>query len=118
MRSWRYLIRAAVGAVRDQVAGLSGSLPHWTLETLTRKAGMGRSAFIERFGAVVGETPLRYLTRWRIQLAKRLLADSALSLEQIAERVGYDSAAAFSRVFTKTARVSPGLYRRNVQRAA
>ena len=91
---------------------------HWTLETLTRKAGMGRSAFVERFGAVVGETPLRYLTRWRIQLAKRLLADSALSLEQIAERVGYDSAAAFSRMFTKTARLSPGLYRRNVQRAA
>jgi transcriptional regulator GlxA family with amidase domain len=79
---------------------------------------MGRSAFVERFGAVVGETPLRYLTRWRIQLAKRLLADSGLSLDQIAARVGYDSAASFSRVFTKTARVSPGLYRRNVKRAA
>ena len=91
---------------------------HWTLETLSRRAAMGRSAFVERFGTVVGETPLRYLISWRIQVAKRLLADSGLSLEQIAERVGYDSAASFSRVFKKTARVSPGEYRRGAKRVA
>jgi AraC-like DNA-binding protein len=105
-----------LGAALEAIHSEPGA--RWTLETLTRKAGMGRSAFVERFGAVMGETPLRYLTRWRIQLAKRLLADSGLSLEQIAERVGYDSAASFSRVFTKTARVSPALYRRNVKHAA
>lgn len=90
----------------------------WTLETLSRRAAMGRSAFVERFGSVVGETPLRYLTRWRIQVAKRLLADPGLGLEQVAERVGYDSAASFSRAFKKTAGVSPGHYRRGVKRVA
>ncbi len=86
----------------------------WTLESLSRKAAMGRTAFAERFRTVVGETPLRYLTLWRIQNAKRLLAESRLSLEQIADRVGYESAASFSRVFVKTTGRRPGAYRRTV----
>ena len=53
-----------------------------------------------------------------MQLAKRLLADAGLGLEQIAERVGYESAAALSRVFKKTAGVSPGAYRRKVKQIA
>lgn len=84
---------------------------HWNLEALARRANMGRTAFADRFAKVVGETPLRYLTLWRIQTAKRLLADTMLSLDQVAERVGYDSAAAFSRVFKKHAGVAPGRWR-------
>ena len=116
--------RGVLAALADPRLGVALEAIHseprarWTLETLSRRAAMGRSAFVERFGSVVGETPLRYLTRWRIQVAKRLLADPGLGLEQIAERVGYESAAAFSRVFKKTAGVSPGQYRRNVKRVA
>ncbi|MDP1861741.1 MAG: AraC family transcriptional regulator [Gemmatimonadaceae bacterium] len=87
----------------------------WTLDLLSRRAAMGRSAFAERFREVVGETPLRYLTKWRVQRAKRLLAESQLSRDRIAELVGYESAASMSRVFRKTAGVSPGVYRRTVR---
>ena len=105
-----------LGAALDAIH--SEPRARWTLETLSRRAAMGRSAFAERFGSVVGETPLRYLTRWRVQIAKRLLADSGLSLEQIGERVGYDSAASFSRVFKSTTGVSPGRYRQDVKHVA
>jgi AraC family transcriptional regulator, activator of mtrCDE len=88
----------------------------WTLEALSRCAAMGRTAFAERFTAVMGHTPLRYVTLWRMQLAKRMLADSRLSLEQIADRVGYESGAAFSRVFKKAAGMSPGAYRQSSRR--
>lgn len=97
---------AALSAMHEDPAA------HWTLDTLSRRAAMGRTAFAERFSAVVGETPLRYLTRWRVQAAQRLLSESHLSIEQIAERVGYDTGASFSRVFKKTAGVNPGAYRR------
>lgn len=83
----------------------------WTVGTLSRQANMGRTAFAERFGAVVGDPPLRYLARWRVQLAKRMLAESSLSLEQIAERVGYDSGPAFSRAFKKHTGMAPGAWR-------
>jgi len=96
----------ALTAIHEQPAA------RWTLETLSRRAAMGRSAFAERFHDVVGVTPLQYVTLWRMQDAKRLLTESQLSLEQISERVGYDSGASFSRVFTKTTGRTPGAYRR------
>ena len=101
----------ALAAIHDQPTA------HWTLESLGRKAAMGRTAFAQRFREVVGQTPLQYLTLWRVQNAKRLLAESGLSLEQIAERVGYESAASFSRVFKRATGSSPGAYRRESQRA-
>lgn len=96
----------ALAAIHDEPAA------RWTLASLSRKAAMGRTAFAERFRAVVRQTPLQYLTHWRVQHAKRLLAESGLSLEQIAERSGYESAASFSRVFKRTTGTSPGGYRR------
>lgn len=84
----------------------------WTIDSLCSHAAMGRSAFAERFREVLGETPLRYVTLWRIQRAKRLLAESDLTRDRIASIVGYESAAALSRVFQKVAGVSPGAYRR------
>jgi AraC-like DNA-binding protein len=91
---------------------------HWTLERLGREAALGRSAFAARFRAVVGEPPLQYLTRWRVQMASRLLAESRLPLERIAERVGYESAASLSRAFRKTTGSSPGAYRRQARETA
>lgn len=111
--------RGVLGALADPRLASALAAMHeeprapWTLDNLSRRAAMGRTAFAERFNQVVGETPLRYLTLWRMQLARRLLAESDLSLEQIAERVGYQSAAAFSRVFKKTAGASPGAFRRS-----
>jgi AraC-like DNA-binding protein len=98
---------AALAAMHEQP-----SAP-WTLEGLSRRAAMARTTFTERFRAVVGETPLRYLTYWRIQNAKRLLAESRLCIDQVATRVGYESAASFSRVFRRTAGINPGAYRKS-----
>jgi AraC-like DNA-binding protein len=88
----------------------------WTLESLGRRAAMGRTAFAERFRDVVGTTPLQYLTFWRVQQAKRLLMETQLSLGQIADRVGYESGASLSRVFRRNTGASPGAYRRSLQR--
>lgn len=84
----------------------------WTVETLAATARMSRSAFALRFKAVVGETPLDYLTRWRIYKAKCLLRQSDLALTEIADRVGYGTDAAFNRVFKRLVGVAPGEYRR------
>ncbi|MCI0432752.1 MAG: AraC family transcriptional regulator [Gemmatimonadetes bacterium] len=87
----------------------------WTLERLARVAALSRTSFAERFRSVVGLTPLQYLTHWRMQLARRWLAESRLSLEAIAGRVGYDSAASFSRAFRKATGGSPGAWRREAR---
>ena len=85
----------------------------WTLATLGQRAAMGRTAFAETFRTVVGQTPLQYLTTWRIQKAKSLLLDTHLPLDRIAEQVGYDSATSLSRVFRRTTGASPGAFRRD-----
>lgn len=84
----------------------------WTLESLARRAGMSRSAFAARFLQLAGQTPMHYLTLWRMQLARRLLTESALGTASIAERVGYQAEAAFSKAFKKLVGVGPGAYRR------
>ncbi len=83
-----------------------------SLESLARSAGMSRTQFAERFKQVVGMSPMRYVTLWRMQRARRLLVDGDLTLERIAEQVGYESAAAFSRVFRRSLGEPPGSYRR------
>src|SRR5690606_7259061 len=98
----------ALAAIHDEPTA------NWTIETLGRKAAMGRTAFATRFREVVGQTPLEYITAWRMQLGKRLLRETRLSLEQIASRVGYESSASFSRVFTRQVGERPGAYRRRL----
>jgi AraC-like DNA-binding protein len=73
---------------------------------------MSRSSFTERFTTLVGEPPLKYLTRWRVNLAARLLASPTISVAEVAERVGYDSEAAFSRAFKRHLGSAPTVYRR------
>ncbi|MET7992570.1 AraC family transcriptional regulator [Amycolatopsis sp. NPDC005232] len=92
---------------------LHADLAHpWTVETLAREAGLSRSAFAAAFRAVVGETPLGYLTSWRLHQAKRLLRETDLSVAQIAARVGYESNAALTRVFSRREGTMPGAWRR------
>jgi len=83
----------------------------WTLEKLARGAGLSRSALAERFNGFVGQPPMQYLTRWRIQLAAKLLAEDARKVSAVAMEVGYDSEAAFSRAFKKSVGVSPAAWR-------
>lgn len=78
----------------------------WTLDELAELAGMSRTSFATRFRATVGQTPIDYLTRWRMSVAQQLLGQGK-PVKAIAASVGYDSAAAFSRVFARTLGQSP-----------
>ena len=86
----------------------------WTVATLAAKVGMSRSAFAARFTRVVGESPLQYLTRWRLQKAAGLLRDGSSGLAEIAARVGYESDAAFNKAFKRWMGTTPGAYRRSL----
>lgn len=83
----------------------------WTVETLAREAGMSRSAFAARFKAVVGRTPLDYLTHWRIYRASRMIQKRGAVLADVSRSVGYDSPAAFNRAFKKETGQTPGAFR-------
>jgi AraC-like DNA-binding protein len=60
---------------------------------------MSRSAFVDHFSKVVGDSPLRYLARWRLSLAQELLRSGSVGVAEAAHRVGYRSEAGFSRAF-------------------
>jgi AraC-like DNA-binding protein len=83
----------------------------WTVETLARSVAVSRSVLDERFRQVLGRSPIRYLTDWRMHLAEDLLAGGT-SVAAAARRVGYDSEESFSRAFKRTHAVSPGAWRR------
>lgn len=113
---------AMLAAIADKQIGAALALMHkdpsqgWTLDTLARGAGMSRSALALRFHQLVGHTPMQYLTMWRMQLARKLLTESALGTATVAERVGYQSEAAFSKAFKKAVGKGPGAYRREQSR--
>lgn len=110
-----------LGALGDPQIGAALGLIHenpgsaWTVQTLAESAGMSRSAFATRFNRLVGEPPLHYLTRWRMQKAQRLLRDGRSSLADVAASVGYDSEAAFSKAFKRAVGAAPGAYRRRAR---
>ena len=84
----------------------------WTLESLAHEVGVSRSALAERFMQFVGQPPMQYLTNWRMQLAANQLLSGSDSIATIAERVGYESEAAFSRAFKKVVGIPPSEWRR------
>jgi AraC-like DNA-binding protein len=88
----------------------------WTVVSLAQAAGMSRSRFALRFAELVGATPVRYLTEWRLYRAAELLADPVHSLRTVAQHSGYASEAAFSKAFKRRFGVSPDAYRRNRDR--
>lgn len=83
----------------------------WTLGALADAAHMSRSAFAARFKLLVGETPLEYVTTWRVQQAKSLLEEGRTPLKQIVASLGYASDAAFRAAFRKRVGATPGEYR-------
>ncbi len=84
----------------------------WTVQSLATASGMSRSAFALRFKEMVGETPLEYLTSWRMQKATALLQKNDTKLFEVAKSVGYDSDAAFSKAFKRIFGAAPREYRR------
>jgi AraC-like DNA-binding protein len=84
----------------------------WTVAELAERVGMSRTAFAVRFKAKAGVGPLEHLTQWRVQKGCELLREGQKSLDEIAWRVGYESAAAFSKAFKREMGVAPGAFRR------
>ncbi|MEZ5355492.1 MAG: AraC family transcriptional regulator [Bryobacteraceae bacterium] len=106
-----------LAGLRDPMVGRALTALHqdagrpWTVEGLARVAGLSRSVFAQRFTGIVGHPPMQYLALWRMQLAARLLADGS-GVAAVAEAVGYESEAAFSRTFKKLVGKAPGTWRR------
>jgi len=84
----------------------------WTVKQLAFCSGMSRSAFANRFTKLVGESPLRYLSRWRMHKAIELIHENKMTTAEIASLVGYESEAAFSKAFKKLNGQGPGAFRR------
>jgi AraC-like DNA-binding protein len=84
----------------------------WTLTRLASRAAMSRTAFAQRFRALVGETPINYLATWRMQKAAYLLEMGTMSIVDVAARVGYASELAFAKAFRRLIGVPPGAYAR------
>ena len=107
-----------LGALRDPSIGAVLGFIHeapdkrWTVPAMAATVGMSRSPFAAKFTALVGQSPMVYLQRWRMQVAATLIRQQSVPLSSVAERVGYDSPAAFSRVFTRELGMPPGQYRR------
>lgn len=89
----------------------------WTVQKLAARAALSRSAFFARFQRVVGMKPMAYLLAWRMALARRWLRERQLSLDQIAERIGYSSASTFGVAFARHVGQPPIRYSQSVNGA-
>lgn len=111
-----------VAALRDpRLAGALLALHQqpgrdWTVEQLAAHCNTSRSVFAERFQLTIGMTPLRYVTEVRMRLASQWLTLERVPIEEVAQRLGYMSQAAFSRAFKRVTGRTPGLSRRLKQR--
>jgi AraC-like DNA-binding protein len=97
-------IGAALSAVHDSVSTA------WTVGSLAEAAGMSRSGFAARFKELLGQTPLEYVTEWRMQKAMQLLQQRDKKLIDVARSVGYESDASFSKAFKRVVGANPGEY--------
>lgn len=113
-----------LGALRDPVIGRALMMMHsnpaaaWTVASMAREVNLSRATLNRRFTAFVGEPPLSYLTRWRMDLAARELRGTEDAVSAIAHRVGYTSEFAFSRAFSRVRGLPPGRYRAELKRGA
>jgi AraC-like DNA-binding protein len=123
IRSWMETDPGArsgwLGALQDAQIGRAISLIHrdparaWTVAALADEAAMSRSAFAARFTELVGEPAMAYVARWRMHLALSALREEGATVGELADRLGYQSEAAFSRAFKRILGVSPGAARRS-----
>lgn len=106
-----------LAAINDPLLGRALQIVHgapgrrWTVDDIAREAGTSRTVLAERFTAVLGQSPIEYVTQWRMQLAADRLRSSRDSLAAIAGDIGYESEAAFNRAFKRVTGVTPGRWR-------
>jgi len=113
-----------LAGLRDEHVGRALALLHatpgraWSLPSLSSAVGLSRSSLADRFTHLVGEPPMQYLARWRMQVAAGRLSSTSDGLAAIAGDVGYGSEAAFNRAFKKLVGVPPATWRRRARAAA
>ncbi len=106
-----------LAALRDQPISTALGLIHqspergWKVEELADAVALSRSAFSARFTQLVGEPPMKYLTRWRMHKATRLLKNE-VKMGKIAQQLGYDSEVAFRKAFKREVGMPPARYRK------
>jgi AraC-like DNA-binding protein len=108
-----------LAGVRDRFVGRALSLLHaqpaysWTVDELAKKVGLSRSALAQRFTDLLGQPPMQYLARWRLQIAAHELLIGCKSVVAVAAQVGYDSEAAFNRAFKREFGTPPAGWRKS-----
>jgi len=113
-----------LAAANDTVLGRALGWLHrapaqsWTVERLARRVGVSRTVLAERFVRRLGQPPMRYLARWRLQVGAHLLRTTSAPLKEIADRVGYVSEAAFGRAFKRIFGRPPADWRRRARNGA
>jgi AraC-like DNA-binding protein len=113
-----------LAGTRDPIAGAALALlhrrpaEHWTIDRLACDIGTSRSVLSDRFTRYLGEPPLTYLARWRMQLASRMLQTTKATVLQVGLAVGYESEAAFVRAFKREFGLPPARYRKSLGESA
>jgi transcriptional regulator GlxA family with amidase domain len=108
-----------LAGLRDPFVARSLALIHtrvnepWTVGDLAREVGLSRSALADRFTRLIGEPPMHYLSRWRLQVAAQRLSTSHDPVSRVAIEVGYESEAAFSRAFKGRFGAPPATWRKS-----
>jgi transcriptional regulator GlxA family with amidase domain len=116
--------RGWLAGLRDRFVGRALALMHdapgiaWTVDELGRRVGLSRSALHERFAELIGQPPMQYLANWRIQAGAALLRNTTATVAWVAQEVGYESGAAFTRAFKRLVGKSPALWRQQSARPA
>jgi AraC-like DNA-binding protein len=110
--------RGWLAALQDPYVGKALRFLHespmrpWTVDVLAHEVAISRSGLAQRFTRLLGESPMKYLSEWRMHLAKQMLRDRGDNIQSIAERVGYESQPAFNRAFKKATGSPPAVWRR------
>ena len=110
-------LRALKDRKIQEVLNLIHKFPeeNWSLNSLARKAGISRTLLANKFRELVGETPMKYLFKWRMQLAKNLLENSEQTNLEIASQIGYQSETAFNRAFKTHFDLTPHKFKKSVK---
>jgi len=103
--------------LQDPVINRALSMVHaqpgsdWSIDMLAQNVGLSPSRFASRFKETLGESPMQYVSKWRIHVASRLLKKTESNISEIASQVGYENLAAFNRAFKRHLSMPPGAWR-------
>ena len=106
-----------LAGVRDPEVGKALALLHrqpahpWTIASLAKEVGTSRTVLAERFRRYISDSPIAYLTRWRLQLGAQMLTSTSSGVASIGAEVGYESEASFNRAFKREFGLPPAQFR-------